>query len=328
MKPTFRKAAVAMAVAGTVGIALVPQVEANVLNFSWTGAFTMLNPAGQAVRNSPTDYANGYYANGDGSTSSYGAPYFPANVGPDADCTTLAPTCLTAYGWYGARTPVSGTMSFDTATGAGVGTLNPFMFFGDTPGSGAATSVASAPLGVTFQVIDTVGTMIGSMVFDWNGLGHSLSIVLDASGLFASLPAMLASGPTSTVSGVGALPATNGTDFDATKNVQTYPLGPSPVATKTLNTGGGDACDGLTLATQVNAWTIVTNTANVATCTTGMTDDGIGGDPWDSVSADGFNPNFDFTSVHYDVVPVPPAMWLFGSGLVSLAAVARRKRRG
>lgn len=303
----FKKSAIAVAVAGSFAATL--SAEANVVNVSWSGAFTMLNPTGAPVANSPSDYASGYYANG--------GPGFGAG---------------TTHGWYGNRTPITGTMSFDTSTGAGVGTVTPFYFFGDTPGSGPGTSVASA-LGVTFQTIDTLGTIVGSLLFSWNGLGHSVSIVLDGSGMFASLPGMIGGGPTTTVSGVGALPATDGLDFDATKAVKLLPLGPSPVATKTLNTGAG--CDGTTLATQVNAYTINTNFANVGTCTTGMVDDGIGGDPMASVAFSGFNANFDVTSVHFDsfvptpgpVIPVPAAVWLFGSGLAGLATIARRKRK-
>ncbi len=325
----FKKTAIAAAVAGACAATLPAQ--ANVLNVSWDGAFTMVSPkagGGGPVKNSPSDYAGGYYANGDGAATS-GAPFFPGNVGPGADCATYAPACVTAYGWYGNRTPVSGTMSFDTSTGAGVATVNTFMFFGDAPGSGPNTSPAAA-LGVTFQVIDTVGTMVGSMLFSWNGLGHNVSIVLDASGMFSSLPA----GPTSVISGVGALPATNGMDFDsAAKGIQSLPLGPSPAATKTLNTGSG--CDGLTLATQVNAYTINTNMPNVGTCTTGMVDDGVGGDPMTSPAFSGFNANFDILSMHLDSfetptpseVPVPTAVWLLGSGLAGLAVTARRKRK-
>jgi len=288
----------------------------------------MLNPAGAPVANAPSDYTSGYYANGDGVSGTGGAPIFPGNVAPGADCTTYAPACVTTPAWYGNRTPVSGTMSFDTSTGAGVATVNTFMFFGDTPGSGPNTSPASA-LGVTFQVIDTIGTMVGSMLFSWNGLGHSVSIVLDASGMFGSLPA----GPTTVIAGVGALPATNGMDFDGGKGVKTYLLGPAPAATKTTNTGAG--CDGLTLATQTNAYTINTNFANLGTCTTGMSDDGIGADPMSSAAFAGFNANFDILSVHVDsfvptptsAVPVPAAVWLFGSGLLGLVGIARRKKK-
>ena len=328
MNPAFKKTALASVVAVAVGSAAIPAAEANVLNVSWTGAFTMLNPTGSPVVNSPSDYAAGLYGNGDSNTGTFGAPYYPGNVGSGADCTTYSPACLTANGWYGNRTPVSGTMSFDTSNGAGVATVNDFFFFGDTTGSGSGTSVARA-LGVTFQVIDTVGTMVGSMLFSWNGLGHSVSIVLDASGMFGSLPAA----PTTVISNVGSLPATDGLDFNPKVAVTTYPLGPSPAATTTLNTGAG--CSGLTLATVANAYTITTNGPNVGTCTTGMSDDGIGGSPMNSTAFSSFNANFDITSVTVDsfvptpvaAVPVPAAVWLFGSGLLGLVGIARRKKK-
>lgn len=302
----FKKTAIAAAVAGAFGVTAT--AEANVVNVSWTGAFTMLNPAGAPVANSPSDYAAGYYANG-------GPGYGPS----------------TTHGWYGNRTPITGTMSFDTSTGAGVATVTPFFFFGDTPGTGPGTNVASA-LGVTFQVVDqSAGLMVGSMLFSWNGLGHSVSIVLDASGMFANIGAAIGGGPTSTISGVGALPATDSLNFGTAKSPLLLPLGPSPAATTTFNTAAG--CDGLTLATQTNAHTIVTNGANVATCVgTGLTSDGIGGDPMSSTAFSGFNANFDITSVHFDsfvpspVVPVPAAVWLFGSGLAGLAAIGRRRQ--
>jgi hypothetical protein len=325
---SFRRTAVA-AIAGTF-TAAIPQAHANVVNLSWYGAYAALNPAGDATQISPTDYVSGYYSNGDSSTGTFGAPYFPANVGPDADCTSFAPACVTAHGWYGNRTPVSGTLSFDTSTGAGVGTINSWMFFGDVPGSGPGTTVASYPQGITFQTIDTLGTIVGSLLFSWNGLGHSVSIVLDGSGLFSSLSTLIAGGPTTSLSGVGALSATEGTDYNPKAAVTTYPLGPVPIATTTLNTGAG--CDALTLATQVNAYTIVTNFANVSTCTTGMTDDGIGGDPMTSTAISGYNQIYDITSIHFESfvqtpVPVPAAVWLFGSGLLGLIGLARRKRK-
>lgn len=95
----------------------------------------------------------------------------------------------------------------DSSTGAGVGTINPFFFFGDSPGGGVGTTVASL-LNPTFQFVDSVGTIVGTMLFSWHGGGHSLSIVLDGAGLLASLNGMLGGGPTSGVSEVGALPAT------------------------------------------------------------------------------------------------------------------------
>lgn len=40
----------------------------------------------------------------------------------------------------------------------------------------------------------------------------------------------------------------------------------------------------------------------------------------------GFNANFDFVTPDMSAVPVPAAVWLFGSGLLGLVGVARRKK--
>jgi hypothetical protein len=339
MKSSFKKTALASVVAGalTAGAA-IPQAEADVLYVSWSGAFTMLSAAGGGLLNSPSDYQFGYYANGDGSHLTYGAPKYPGNVGPNADCTSAAPLCYTSHGWNGLRTPVSGTMAFDVTNNAGVGTVNDFFFFGDTSGSGTGTHVARA-LGITFQAIDTFGTIVGTMLFSWNGGGHSVSIVLDGSGMFSQLgtannpgPAFIdfmTNGPTTTIAGVGALPATDGLNFGSAKTPVFLPLGPSPIATKTINAIG---CEGTPIATQTNAYTIVTNFANLGTCDL-STDDGIGGSPMVSSAFGDHNANFDIVSVHLDnyiatpQVPVPAAVWLFGSGLLGLVGIARRKKK-
>ena len=329
---SFNKTILALAVAGTLATVGTPQAEANVENLSWRGAFTTLNPAGGPISNSPSDYAgagypNGYYANGDGATYTFGAPYFPHNAANGIPNTYYAGAINTIHGWKGRRTPISGTIAYDTFTGAGVGTVNPFFFFGDTPGSGDATNIARTP-GITFQAIDTIGTLVGSMMFSWNGGGLSVSIVMDASGLFASLPAMIAGGPTSNVSGVGALPATDNINFGSARFADFLPLGPTPIATKTLNALG---CEGQLLATQVDANTI-NPTGNIANCDLSQ-DDGIGGSPLVSSAFADHNLNLDFMSIHYDSfaiteppVPLPPAVWLFGSGLLGLISLARRKR--
>ncbi|HHZ88239.1 MAG TPA: VPLPA-CTERM sorting domain-containing protein, partial [Chromatiaceae bacterium] len=53
-------------------------------------------------------------------------------------------------------------------------------------------------------------------------------------------------------------------------------------------------------------------------------DDGIGGSPMIDGPFAGFSANFDITAIHITNVPVPAAVWLFGSGLVGLAGIARR----
>jgi hypothetical protein len=291
MNHMFKKTVLAAAVAGAVGAAL--PAEANVVNVSFQGAFTMLNPSGSPVANTPSDYANGFY----GVTGGASGP-------------------ATTFGWKGSRTPITGTMSFDTSTGAGVATVNPFLFFGN------GTNNYAAAVGVSFQSIDTIGTLVGGMLFSWNKGGHEVSIVLDAGQMFAALPTLIGGGATTTVSGT----------YTA---VSPGPAITTAIArTSTLNTGAG--CDGLTVATQANAYTINTNFANLGTCTDTSTgfgfNDGIGGDPMTSPSFGDFNGNFDILSVHFDsfvptpVVPVPAAVWLFGSGLAGLAAIGRRRK--
>jgi hypothetical protein len=302
MNQSHRKTALAAAVAGLFGAS--GQAEAQVLNFSWTGAFTLLSIAGAPIVNSPTDWAAGYYA-------------IP---GPAHGSTT-------AFGWYGNRTPVSGTMSFDTSTGASVGTLTPFSFFADS------TERVAQAISMTFQTADTIGTLIGTMLFSWGGGAHPFSMVLDASGLLANLPVMIASGATSTVSGVGALPASNGLDFDASaKGVKTFPLGPSPIATMTTNTN--PVCAGVAIAASTTSPFVgITSIATLPAYTTCFptSNDTIGGSPVPSGSLAGFNPNFDVTSISLvqvtpSSVPIPSAAWLFGSGLAVLATLRRRSR--
>jgi len=296
---SLKKTAVAAAVAGTLAAAGIPAAEANVVNLSWKGAFTFLGPTGSYIKNSPSDYANGFY----GVTG--------AGSGP-----------ATTYGWKGVRTPITGTMSFDTSSGAGVGTVNSFLFFGNS------TFNYLNVLNFTLQAIDTVGTVVGSLQYSWQSSSHQASIVMDAGQMFAALPAMIGGGPTISVSGTYSA-VSNGV-VPASAQITT-----AIARTNTLNTGAG--CDGLTLATQVNAYTINTNMANVGVCTTGMSDDGIGGDPMTSPATSDFNMNIDIMSVHNDTilctscppppeVPIPPAVWLFGPGLLGLIGLARRKK--
>jgi hypothetical protein len=333
----FRKTVVAAAVAGTLSAAMVPTANAEVVELSWIGAFTFLSPAGEPYLNFPSDYLTGYYANGDGDNLSFGTPQYPGNVnyagsgfgGPYATTGWPNGAVGTAHGWQGNRTPISGTIKFDLSSGAGVATINPFFFIGDVPGSGAGTHVADMQ-NFTLLAVDTVGTLVGSMLMSWNGAGHSVSIVMDGSGLLQNLTNLVTGGPTNTLSGVGALPATENMAFGALKTSTgfTLPLGPSPIATRTTNAIG---CEALALATMVNAYTIIRNETNLAMCDLSQ-DDGIGGSPVVSNAINHYNINVDMTSIHFDsyspnpTVPLPPAVWLFGSGLLGLMGIARRKR--
>jgi hypothetical protein len=268
---SLKKTAISAAVATVLAGAMAAPASAAVLDFSYTGLFTMLDPGAKPLTNTSYPY--------------YGDP---------------------TWG-YGKRTQISGTMQFDTNTGAGSGTVVPFDFFNGGP------AVAS---GIVFQSIGA-GLMIGNLNFDWGVDGNgdpnptiTVQIVLDGNGLFAELPTMIGNGFSGTadaascgVSGACATPASDGIAKGK------LPIGPVPVATSTWNTDG-----------------------SVLT-----TDDGIGGSPMDNGPFVGYNANFDMTSVTMTgcsadcmpppEVPVPAAVWLFGSGLVGLVGVARRRKQ-
>ncbi len=215
---------------------------------------------------------------------------------------------------YGKRTEINGTMNFNLDTGAGTGTMVPFSFFG----SGTATAS-----GISFQAVgDGAGgpgpLVLGNLGFSWNGtVGIPVSIVLDGSGFFGAVQGGLAI--SDTVTGVGSLAATDDFLFSFGKFSYTLPLGPVPMATTTFNT------------TDIGTVGLGDNPSG----TLPLTDDGIGGSPMKAGPFPGFNANFDVTSIHVDnitttggpaEIPVPAAVWLFGSGLMGLVGVARRRK--
>lgn len=219
-----------------------------------------------------------------------------------------APTANSSYPYagdptwgYGYRTQITGGFQFDTSTGAGTATVNSFQFFGSGPA--VAHDITMQAVGDGFGGAGTL--VVGSMLFDWNGNNNiKVGIVLDAAGFFGAGPV----GTSATISGVGAIPASN-----LTKGGK-YPIGPAPMATTTWNT---DVYD---------------NPACLGSNTCLISNDTIGGSPMDNGPFPSFSANFDITSIHIDKVttappvPVPAAVWLFGSGLLGLVGVARRKK--
>ena len=266
----MKKTVLTTAMTAAIGLSATT-AQADIISADFTGLFTLVGPDGTFV-----------------------------NVNSDAGG---AP-------WYGNRTPVAGTVSFDTSTGAGSGTVDPFSFF--AAGNATADSVSFQAIG---NGAGGPGTLVlGNLSFNWGGTnGIPVSIVLDAAGFFGAVGGGLTTGDT--VSGVGALPATDDFLFGA-KGSYTLPIGPVPIATTTFNT------------TDIGAITVGTNPSG----TLPFTDDGIGGSPMKAGPFPLFNANFDITDltitdVDTGVIPVPAAVWLFGSGLLGLVGVARRRKK-
>ena len=309
MKKTILKTSVA-----AVLLASVPVANAAVNSFNYTGAFTMIDSAG----------------------------------------IILANTSATAKDAGRFQTPISGTMQFDTVTGSGTGTVVPFSF---NNGATLATAV-----GMKMQAIGDgaggAGTLVmGNMLFDWNlNVGIPVSIVLDAAGFFANELTMggansAAPGSDGTYLAVANTP--NNVDVNGYANVGGVPIATTEFNTSNINgcvydTGcmTNDSSGGLPLITDTATNTAFQDTPNYPNA------DGVGisGSPFQAGPFIDFSPNFDVYNMTFTgsdagstiaanctfvsgdlcptvaAVPVPAAVWLFGSGLLGLVGVARRKK--
>lgn len=205
--------------------------------------------------------------------------------------------------WSGYRTDIAGTFSFDDLTGTGVLTVDPFDFF------------QGGPVQFTSGLAQTTGTsnlMIGNFIFDWNGnTGVNMDLVWDISGLVDALN--LGMTPGDIISGnqvfIGGNPFAIGSALPASNSVtvgsSSFPIGPAPMATTAFDLTGG--------------------TLPLITDSTG-----IGGSPMStgpyitsSMSLDIGNANsMELVSITPSAVPVPAAVWLFGSGLLAILGTA------
>jgi len=288
----------------TVSIAILAAITAAptqsaILNFDWNGNFTML------------------------STDNFAGGKFIYNA--DADAAEIAAYYAgEPYNYYaGTRTPISGTMTFDTVIGSGSATIEPFDFFEGGPI--VAHDITLQSIGDGFGSHGSL--LLTSMLANWNNTDIEVQLVWDAAGLFSAFPGMQQGDTVDQLScadvGSGCVVAGSENAYSGiSKNPQYYPMGAIPVATTTYNVNNaGTDIGGGVFTTQGGSGPIEVAYAN---------DDDIAGTPLDNGPFTGYSASFDMTSVTLtsivvSEVPVPAAIWLFGSGLIALSGFSRRR---
>ena len=232
-------------------------------------------------------------------------------------------TLLDTLGNYADQQAIASTLTYDTESGSGFAAELSIANF-DTFGATAMI------YDISLQRQTGTNLIVGNMLADWNfNNGVPLSMVWDATGLFNAIDIGLQAGDVisgtnlkrsgSIIADVGsATPASDGVINTLTGT----PLnqGPAPLAVTTLNTSilcsPGFDCLGNPLSGGAP-----------------FTDDGISGSPMIDGPFPGMNVNFDIGSGNsltvesVSAVPVPAAVWLFGSGLLALVGTARRKAK-
>lgn len=273
MNTTTRKTAVAVAVYMALGIAASPSADAHVYVLRFDGPsqgafFTMIDPTGAVFRND---------------AFAYNAPF------------------------YGVRTPISGTLTWDTTANGGAGggsmVIDGFSF-------GSGGSIASTS-NVTLQAIGNgncttsgcgAGNLVlGNMGFTWGpNTGIPVPIVWDATGLLAAINSDPQ--PDAVISGTGVAAASDNTKFGGptpgNAGSVTWPMGSAlPLATTESNTTNSGNTTGCTFPACNPSGTLplITDTATDTWEDTNTGDKvGVPGSPMPAGPFPGFNANFDF----------------------------------
>jgi hypothetical protein len=224
------------------------------------------------------------------------------------------------------RQAIQSVLTYDSASGSG--------FSADLSSANFDTFGATATINdISMQRVSGTDLIIGNMVADWNSNSVPLSMVWDASGLFSAIDFGLQVGDVisgnelkrggSVIYDVGsAMPASDGPG---------YIQGAAPLAVTTLNTTAlctpGVDCVPCSIVGNEVVCSALSVSGGLP-----LYDDGVAGSPMIDGPFQGLNVNFDIgsgnslTVTSMSAVPVPAAVWLFGSGLMGLVGVARRNR--
>ena len=207
-------------------------------------------------------------------------------------------------------TPISATLNYDTVAGIGGSDMSIVM-------AGGFWSNPATFHDITLQHDAGTNTINGNILVDWSGnINMPMHISWDATGFLTAINLGLQVGDT--ISGTTLKQDTNNDGaFDTFTNVlsanpysdtlmsnSVYSSsytdeGPAPLAATSSSLGLGYDING----------------------------DYIGGTPFDGIRGYiniGSGNSLTVTSI--EAVPVPAAVWLFGSGLIGLIGVARRKK--
>ena len=218
---------------------------------------------------------------------------------------------------FGLRSTITGTMSFDTSTGNGSAVIDPILFSGNFLELNFYADLSFTSIG---DGLGGAGSLIlASSSLGWAGTGRSAYyMVADMAGLLNTV--------TSPGTGVGSV-IDGGTTSTSDVAVAASAFGPlvGEICSGGAEDGGATGCPFAMTTLDVN------QDATGALVNGGfpLSDDGISGTPMATGAFLAHNVNIDITEMTVisivPEVPLPAAFWLFGSGLLGLIHVARRK---
>ena len=179
-------------------------------------------------------------------------------------------------------------------------------------GFGAAQAASSAMTSATFTMLDGGGGGVGLDTTVTGSIGDGTWTVASTTPFFG----VVWDAHDGTTFGPGTYTFDTGGGISYTGVV----VGPGQVGGHILFNWGATADIDV-----INVWDVAGGvyTSTDVTATNPVGPDGVRGLGMIDGAFVGFNANFDFETA---VVPVPAAVWLFGSGLLGLVGVARRRK--